>query len=88
MFQSSSSVSLSLSLSLSLSSGCCLTMLVLSYSTLDEQSLQSAADALLSLGSTGRLVGIISHSERLREHIPTILSVTTGREGSHACFRP
>ncbi len=58
------------------------------FTTLDEQSLQSAADALLSLGSTGRLVGIISHSERLREHIPTILSVTTGREGSHACFRP
>ena len=58
------------------------------FTTLDEQSLQSAADALLSLGSTGRLVGIISHSERLREHIPTILSVPTGREGSHACFRP
>lgn len=57
------------------------------FTTLDERSLRSAADALLSLGSTGRLVGIISHSESLREYIPTILSVTAGRDGSHAGFR-
>ena len=54
--------------------------------TLDADSRQSAVDALLSLGSTGRLVGIISHVEGLREQMPVILSVTGGHGGSHAAF--
>lgn len=54
--------------------------------TLDADSRQSAVNTLLSLGSTGRLVGIISHVEGLREQMPVILAVTGGHEGSHAKF--
>lgn len=56
------------------------------FATLDDGSRQSAVDTLLSLGSTGRLVGVISHVESLREQIPAILSVTGGHGGSHAKF--
>ena len=52
------------------------------FTTLDEQSLQSAADALLSLGSTGRLVGIISHREELVENIPQQIRVRKSKNGS------
>ena len=56
------------------------------FATLDELSRQSAVDALFSLGSGGRMVGVISHVESLRERIPTVLSVTGGHGGSHARF--
>jgi exonuclease SbcC len=56
------------------------------FATLDSQSRQSAVEALLSLRSTGRMVGVISHVETLREQIGTILSVTTDQNGSHAKF--
>lgn len=54
--------------------------------TLDAVSRQSAVDTLLSLGSSGRLVGVISHVEGLREQMPLVLSVTGGHQGSHAKF--
>lgn len=56
------------------------------FATLDEVSRQSAVDTLLSLGSRGRLVGVISHAGGLRERIPHVLSVTPGPGGSHAGF--
>ncbi len=56
------------------------------FSTLDEVSRQSAVDTLLSLGSRGRLVGVISHASGLRERVPVVLSVTPGPGGSHASF--
>ncbi len=56
------------------------------FTTLDRSSRQSAVDTLLSLGSSGRLVGIISHAEGLREQIRKVLSVAAGPGGSHAAF--
>lgn len=56
------------------------------FATLDDLSRQSAVDALFSLGTGGRMVGVISHVESLRERIPTVLSVTGGHGGSHAKF--
>ena len=56
------------------------------FGTLDDNSRQSAVDALLSLRSAGRMIGVISHVEALREQIGTVLSVSSGRGGSHAKF--
>ena len=56
------------------------------FGTLDDNSRQSAVDALLSLRSAGRMIGVISHVEALREQSGTVLSVSSGRGGSHAKF--
>ena len=50
-------------------------------------SRQSAVDTLLSLGSRGRLVGVISHAQGLQERIPKTLLVTVGAGGSRAVFQ-
>lgn len=57
------------------------------FATLDEGSRQSAVDTLLSLGSRGRLVGVISHAQGLQERIPKTLLVTVGAGGSRAAFQ-
>lgn len=55
------------------------------FGSLDEKSLESAMDALISLGNSNRLVGIISHVEALKERIERkIVVVKKASEGSDA----
>lgn len=55
------------------------------FGSLDEQSLDSAMDTLISLGNESRLVGIISHVEALRRRIDKKIIVTKDKFcGSYA----
>lgn len=56
------------------------------FGTLDPQSLDSAIDSLLELQRGGRLVGIISHVEELKERIDAKLEVVSTQKGSKAEF--
>jgi len=56
------------------------------FGNLDEESVESAVDTLLSLSKQGTLVGVISHVESLRRRIPCVLNVSKDRSGSHAVF--
>lgn len=56
------------------------------FGTLDPQSLDSAIDSLLELQRGGRLVGIISHVEELKERVNAKLEVTATAKGSKAAF--
>lgn len=58
------------------------------FGSLDAESLDSAVDALLSLGNDGRLVGIISHVPQLKEQIPSQIQVKAGRNGSSIQMQP
>ena len=53
---------------------------------IDPESLDAAINSLMDLRDLGRLVGIISHVEELRERIDARLEVTLGKSGSHAKF--
>lgn len=50
------------------------------FGTLDQESLDSAMETILELQGLGRLVGIISHVEELKERIPTQIVVENRRE--------
>lgn len=50
------------------------------FGTLDHESLDSAMETILELQGLGRLVGIISHVEELKERIPTQIVVENRRE--------
>ncbi|WP_107995045.1 AAA family ATPase [Trichococcus paludicola] len=54
------------------------------FGSLDPESLDSAIEALFSLNSSGRLVGIISHVEELKTRIPVHIEVNRTAEGSTA----
>lgn len=56
------------------------------FGTLDPQSLDNAIDSLLELQRGGRLVGIISHVEELKERIDAKLEVEATSNGSKAKF--
>ena len=56
------------------------------FGTLDPQSLDNAIDSLLELQRGGRLVGIISHVEELKERIDAKLEVTSTSKGSKVEF--
>ena len=56
------------------------------FGTLDPQSLDNALDSLLELQRGGRLVGIISHVEELKERIDAKLEVTSTSKGSKVEF--
>ena len=56
------------------------------FGTLDTETLDLAIRALLDLQKGGRLVGIISHVEELKERIDARLEVTKGKNGSEARF--
>jgi exonuclease SbcC len=56
------------------------------FGTLDQISLESAIECLMDLRETGRLVGIISHVQELKERISAQLVITAGDTGSHAAF--
>ncbi len=46
------------------------------FGTLDEEALETAMDALSSLKQEGKLIGIISHVQELKERITTQIKVT------------
>lgn len=56
------------------------------FGSLDPESLDGAINALMDLKNLGRLVGIISHVDELRERIEARLEVSLGKSGSHAKF--
>ncbi len=53
------------------------------FGSLDENSLDSAVQTLLSLEKNGRMVGVISHVPQLRSYIPIRLEVRYSPTGSH-----
>ena len=56
------------------------------FGSLDERSLDQAINTLKNLRSEGRLIGIISHVQELKERIPAHLVVSMGLGGSSAGF--
>ena len=54
------------------------------FGTLDADSLENAVETLMELQETGRLIGIISHVNELKDRIPARILVENQREGSHA----
>ncbi|WP_276356357.1 AAA family ATPase [Cohnella caldifontis] len=58
------------------------------FGSLDEESLGKAIDTLVQLQKTGRLIGIISHVQELKQAIPAVLEVKKSAEGySYTRFR-
>lgn len=57
------------------------------FGTLDQESLDSAINCLIDLQDSGRLVGIISHVEELKERIQAQLIVHGDEFGSRTEFR-
>jgi len=56
------------------------------FGSLDQEALESAMKALMELQDTGRLVGVISHVQELRQAIDARLVVSGGRGGARAEF--
>ena len=56
------------------------------FGTLDSETLDFAMKTLIDLQSGGRLVGIISHVEELKNQMPVRLEVTKNKTGSTAKF--
>ena len=56
------------------------------FGTLDSETLDFAMKTLLELQSSGRIVGIISHVEELKNQIPVRLEIKTTKSGSTAEF--
>lgn len=52
------------------------------FGTLDSESLDITIEALMSLKKSGRLIGIISHVNELKERIQTKLVITPSKNGS------
>ncbi|ARF13324.1 AAA family ATPase [Sporosarcina ureae] len=51
------------------------------FGALDEEAIQKAIDTLIALQQSGRMIGIISHIEEMKEAIPATLQVTKLKEG-------
>lgn len=56
------------------------------FGTLDQESLDSAINCLIDLQKSGRLIGIISHVQELKERIEHRLEIYASQTGSHAEF--
>ena len=56
------------------------------FGTLDPESLENAINTLLELQRSGRLVGIISHVQELKERIEAQLEISVSAEGSSTKF--
>lgn len=56
------------------------------FGTLDQESLDSAISCLIELQKSGRLVGIISHVQELKERIDARLEVESTNTGSETRF--
>lgn len=54
------------------------------FGTLDTDSLEMAIETLMDLQSSGRLIGVISHVDELKDRIPARILVEKVKEGSHA----
>ncbi|MDG0812058.1 SbcC/MukB-like Walker B domain-containing protein [Cohnella rhizosphaerae] len=58
------------------------------FGSLDEESLSKAVDTLVQLQQTGRMIGIISHVQELKQAIPAVLEVKKSADGcSYTKFR-
>jgi len=57
------------------------------FGTLDQGSLDNAINCLIDLQDSGRMVGIISHVEELKERIQTQLIIRMDDAGSHTHFK-
>ncbi|WP_300382445.1 SbcC/MukB-like Walker B domain-containing protein, partial [Clostridium sp.] len=57
------------------------------FGTLDPESLDNAVECLVNLQSDGRVVGIISHVQELKDRIEVKLEVSSTNKGSTAVFR-
>lgn len=53
------------------------------FGTLDSESLDMAVNTLVDIQSQGRLVGIISHMDELKERIPDRIEIASSSRGSH-----
>lgn len=51
------------------------------FGSLDEESLTKAIDTLIDLQKSGRMIGVISHVQELKNAIPAILEVKKTKEG-------
>ena len=51
------------------------------FGSLDEESLNKAIDTLIDLQQSGRLIGVISHVQELKNLFPAVLEVKKLREG-------
>lgn len=51
------------------------------FGTLDEEALQSAINTLVDLQRSGRMIGVISHVQQLKELFPAVLEVRKTKEG-------
>lgn len=58
------------------------------FGTLDEQLLYTALDALSKLHHQGKLIGVISHVQELKENIPTRIEVIRQSSGKSALQGP
>ena len=58
------------------------------FGTLDEQLLYTALDALSKLHHQGKLIGVISHMQELKENIPTRIEVIRQRSGKSTLQGP
>lgn len=57
------------------------------FGSLDEESLHKSIDALIQLQKTGRVIGVISHVQEIKQMFPARLEVTKTKEGhSSASF--
>ena len=56
------------------------------FGSLDPEALDQAISSLMKLNISGRLVGIISHVEELKQRIPARLEIEKGKRGSRARF--
>ncbi|QNU67049.1 AAA family ATPase [Ruminiclostridium herbifermentans] len=56
------------------------------FGSLDPESLDSAIQCLVDIQKTGRLVGVISHVDELKERIKGVLEICSNKEGSYARF--
>lgn len=56
------------------------------FGTLDSESLDNAIDTLMELQDNGRIIGVISHVNELKERIPSKLIVEMDTKGSKAYF--
>lgn len=57
------------------------------FGSLDAEALETAIECLYDLQNEGRIVGMISHIEELKRHMPIRLEVIQNVDGSHARFR-
>lgn len=61
------------------------------FGTLDSETLDIALDALDSLNASGKMIGVISHIEAMKERVPTQLIVTKktglGVSALEGCYR-